>query len=198
MSTNAGPDPGQLLWQARAGSGPALGQLLERYGNFLAPLARQQIDRRLRGKADPEDLVQEVFLQASRDFVHFRGTSEAELTAWLRQILWSRLDKLVRHYCGTQRRDLRLERQLADEPDQGLASRHSTPSSQAIRREMAGLVADAVSRLPEDYREVLVLHYLEGMSLPEVARRLGRTVDSVRNLWLRALGQLRRVTGKTP
>src|SRR5262249_50239079 len=65
MNTNAGPCPEQLLRLARAGSGPALGQLLELYRNYLTLLARLQIGRRLQGKADPADLVQEAFLEAT-------------------------------------------------------------------------------------------------------------------------------------
>ncbi len=53
------------------------------------------------------------------------------------------------------------------------------------------LLADALNDLPEDYREVIILRQLEGLSFPDVARRMGRTEDSVKNVWLRALGRLR-------
>ena len=198
MNTNAGPDPEQLLVLARAGHGPALGQLLELYRNYLTLLARLQIGRRLQGKVDSADLVQESFLEASEHFDQFRGTSEAELAAWLRQILVSRLAKLVRHYCTAQRRDVRLERQLADEVEQssrclGLVAPGSTPSQRAVRREQSVLLADALGRLPEDYREVLVMHHLQGVPLAEVARQMGRSLDSIKKLWLRGLARLRRV-----
>src|SRR5712692_773011 len=104
MSNGAGPDPEELLGLARAGSGPALGQLLELYGSYLALLARLQIGRRLQGKVDAADLVQDTFLEAHRHFAEFRGTVEAELVCWLRQILAGRLANLVRRY-GTRRRD---------------------------------------------------------------------------------------------
>src|SRR5437667_480205 len=118
MSSGAGPDPEQLLGLARAGSGPALGQLLELYRSYLAILARLQIGRRLQGKVDAADLVQDTFLQAHRDFAQFRGTTEEELIGWLRQILAHSLAMCVRRYYGTQRRDVRLERELAVELDQ--------------------------------------------------------------------------------
>jgi RNA polymerase sigma factor, sigma-70 family len=57
------------------------------------------------------------------------------------------------------------------------------------------LVADALSQLPKDYREVLILRHLEGLSFPEVAKRMGRTLSSVDKLWVRALARLRRVLG---
>jgi RNA polymerase sigma-70 factor (ECF subfamily) len=54
------------------------------------------------------------------------------------------------------------------------------------------LLADALERLPESYREVLILHHLEELPFPEVARRMGKSVDSVEKLWARALARLRR------
>jgi RNA polymerase sigma-70 factor (ECF subfamily) len=205
MSTSDRPDPEQLLSLARAGSGPALGQLLELYGAYLALLARLQISRRLQGKVDAADLVQETFLEAHRHFDQFRGTSEGELIGWLRQILLSRVMELLRRYLGTQRRDVRQERALAAELeqssrvlDQGLIAPQSTPSQQAARREQAVLLADALGQLPEDYREVIILHHMEELSLPQVAGRLGRTVHSVEKLWARGLARLRRVLGESP
>jgi RNA polymerase sigma-70 factor, ECF subfamily len=53
-------------------------------------------------------------------------------------------------------------------------------------------------QLPDDSREVLILHHLQGLSMPEVARRLGRTLDSVKNVWLRGLARLRHLTGDSP
>ena len=82
--------------------------------------------------------------------------------------------------------------------DQNLMASGSTPSQRAARREQVVLLADALQQLPDDYREVLILHHLQGMSLPDVARRLGRTLDSVKNLWLRGLARLRIVAGDHP
>jgi RNA polymerase sigma-70 factor (ECF subfamily) len=202
MSTRESPDPEELLRQARAGSGPALGQLLELYRSYLSLLARLQIGRRLQGKVDPADLVQETFLEAHRNWAQFRGRSEGELVQWLRQILASRLSELIRRYLGTRRRDVRLDRELAGELDQsshvldrGLVAPQSSPSQQAARREQAVLLADALERLPEDYREVIILHHMEALSLPEVARRMGRSEHSVEKLWARALARLRRTLG---
>jgi RNA polymerase sigma-70 factor (ECF subfamily) len=197
------PDPEQLIALARAGNATALGQLLESYRTYLLLLSRLQLGRRLQGKVDPADLVQETFLAAHSHFATFRGASEAELVAWLRQILAERLAKLVRHYYGTQRRDIRLERELEAEMEESsrllnhsLAASTSTPSQKAARREQAVLLAAALEQLPEHYREVLILHHLQGLSLPEVARRLERTLDGVKNIWLRALARLRQVVGE--
>jgi RNA polymerase sigma-70 factor (ECF subfamily) len=202
MIKSGSPDPEQLLRQAQAGDEAARGQLLELYRHYLTLLARLQIGRRLQGKVDASDVVQNAFLKAHRDFDRFRGNTEAEWVGWLRQILALDLAQLVRHYWGTQRRDLRLERRLAAELDRssrvldrGLVAAHTSPSQQAAQREQAVLLADAIGRLPEDYREVIILSHLERLSFPEAARRMGRSVDSVKHLWARALDRLRRLLG---
>jgi RNA polymerase sigma-70 factor, ECF subfamily len=161
-------------------------------------LARLEVRRRLQAKLDAEDLVQDTFLKAHRHFDQFRGTTESEFVGWLRQILGSTLANLMRHHLGTKRRAVDLERELVvalDESsealEQGLASKQSSPSQRASRREEAVLLADALDRLPEDYREIMVLRHLEGLTFPDVARRMGRSLESVKKLWARALGRLR-------
>src|SRR5438552_17803716 len=118
MPNRLRPDPEQLLQRARAGDTSALGQLLEKYRSYLALLARLQIGRWLQSKVDAADLVQETFLEAHRDFPQFQGTTEAEWISWLRQLLATNLADLVRRYRGSQRRDVRLERQLPADRDQ--------------------------------------------------------------------------------
>ncbi len=108
MATNEDWQGEEALARARAGEEGALGQLLERYRPYLVLLARLQIGRRLQGKADPDDLVQETFLEAARHFGQFRGETEPDLAAWLRQVLAGCLSHLVRHYCGTMPGNERL------------------------------------------------------------------------------------------
>jgi RNA polymerase sigma-70 factor (ECF subfamily) len=192
--------PERIREEARAGDARALGRLLELYRRYLTILTRLQIGRRLQGKVDPSDVVQEAFLGASRDFGQFRGASEKEFLAWLRSILASLLANLVRHYQGTLRRDVRLERQLALELDEssqaldrGLMDPQASPSEQADRREQSVRLAEALEQLPADQRELLVLRHLEGQSFPEVARQRERSVDSLKKLWPKALVRLRRL-----
>jgi RNA polymerase sigma-70 factor (ECF subfamily) len=196
------PDVRRLLAQARLGDPEARGLLLELYRNYLTLLSRVQIGRRLQGKFDAADAVQETFLRAHDRFGQFRGTSEGEFLQWLRQILASRLAELIRRYSGTRGRDVRLERALTVELDQSsrllnraLVAPGSSPSHQAARRELAVVLADALARLPRHYREVIILHNLEDCNFPDVARQMGRTLDSVKNLWVRALARLRRLVG---
>ena len=203
--SSGGANVEQLMGRAQAGDADALGELLQLYRNYLALLARLNIDARLQGKVDASDLVQETFLKAHRNFGQFRGNTEEELVSWLRQILTNNLANLVRHYLGLKRRDVRLERQLAAEMDRssrlmdgGLIAPGSSPSRQASCREQAVLLADVLKQLPADYREVLILRHLEGLTFAQVAERLGRTEDSVQKLWVRALARLRRSLGEAP
>lgn len=205
MRMSGSTDVPLLLAQAREGSECAWGDLLENYRSYLALLARLQVGKRLAGRVDPEDLVQETFLQAHRYREQFRGTTEEALVAWLRRILASRLAHTIRHWFGTAARDPRLEQQLASDLDQssrvldqGLVAGESSPSSQAARREQTVRLAQALEQLPRDYREVLVLRHLEGLAFPAVARRMGRTEKSVVALWARALVQLRSRLGPAP
>jgi RNA polymerase sigma-70 factor, ECF subfamily len=195
-------DPGHLIVQAKKGGDEVLGSLLELYRNYLRLLARIEIGRRLQGKLDASDLVQETFLEAHRHFARFQGTEEPQFVSWLRQILAARVANQVRHYFGTQGRDVRLEQELAVELDSSsrmlgheLAASLASPSQQAVQREQAVLLADALELLPVDYRDVIILRHLEGLTFPEVARRMERTQDSVEKLWLRALARLRKAFG---
>jgi RNA polymerase sigma-70 factor (ECF subfamily) len=190
---------------ARWDSDSSLGRRLEAHRDYLTVLARMQIGQRLQGKVDATDVVQETFLHAVRDVAQFQGSSDRELAGWLRQILAARLADLVRRYCGTQCRDVRLEQALRVELDhssqlleRGLVAPLSSPSQQAARHEQAAWLARALEQLPEDYREVLVLHHLEECAFPEVARRMGRSVEAVKKLWARALARLRRSVGGAP
>ena len=58
------------------------------------------------------------------------------------------------------------------------------------------MLADALGQLPEDYREVIILRHLEGLTFPAVASRMGRTPESIKKLWARALARLRRTLGE--
>jgi RNA polymerase sigma-70 factor, ECF subfamily len=190
--------PDLLLARARAGGEDARGQLLERYCNYLRFMARALISQPLRARLDASDLVQETFLKAYREFAGFLGSTEPELVAWLRQTLVHTLaDQVKRHraQCRDYRREERLEALLdrsSLEIQQRLAASLSSPSSHAMRREQAVLLADALATLPDDYREVFVLRILEHVPVEEIAARMGRSVNAVRKLWTRAMLALER------
>ena len=200
-----GPPVRELLDAARQGDRESLGKLLESYRNYLGLLAGIEMGRRLRVKADQSDIVQESFLSAHRYFPQFRGTEEAQFVAWLREILAGTLANQVRRYLGTQARDIRMEEGLA--ADLGRSSialavipvdPNGSPSEQVMEGERSLVVADALAGLPEHYRTVIVLRHLEGLTFPQVADRMGKTVDSVEKIWLRALGSLRTALREAP
>jgi len=184
----------RLIEEARQGEPDALGRLLESYRAYLRLLASLQVGRRLQAKVDASDLVQETFLHAHRAFPEFRGTSEGEMLQWLRSILASRMSRVVRHYRGTQRRDVQLERQLVQSSRDlahMLVGSQTSPSEGVARREESVRLANAMERLPADYRDVIILRNLKGLAFLEVAEEMGRSRDAVHKLWARALGQLR-------
>jgi RNA polymerase sigma-70 factor (ECF subfamily) len=205
IETSEDVAPEDLIKAAVNGNDGAFGQLLSRYGTYLNLLSRVELGRRLQGKLDPADLVQETFLEAHRHFPKFRGSTEPEFVGWLRRILSGVLANTIRRYFGTKARDPRLEQELQIGVDHSscmlvgkLISSGSSPSQAASRREQAVLFSDALSRLPDDYREVIVLRHLEGLTFAGVGERMGKTVDSIEKLWLRAVAKLRQtVKGHT-
>lgn len=195
----------ELLVRAKAGDREALGLAVELYRGYLMLLARTQIGRRLQGKADASDLVQEAFLEVHQHIDRFRGSSENEFLAWLRTILAAVVSNHVRRYLGTRQRDARLEQALATELDDtsGMMQRElvaacNTPSRDAVKREALVILANAMEQLPEDYRQVIMLRHLEGLPFADVAARMGKTVPSVQNLWVRALSRLKQAVGESP
>ncbi len=188
--------PNRLIAEARRGDDAVRGRLLELYRNYLRLVARSLIGGALRVKLDPSDLVQETFLKAHRDFGQFAGGTEPELVAWLRQILVRSLANQVKHHRRQARdhqRQESLERLLEQSSlmaQMALASQVPSPSEAASRREQAVLLADAVDRLPPDYREAFVLRTLEHVPFEEVAARMGRSIGAVRMLWARAVKRL--------
>lgn len=189
---------GSLIRDARCARAGALERLLESYRNYLRLLARTGIDVSLQGKADPSDLVQDTLLKAHQGFDQFRGLTESELVAWLRQILANNLADLARRYHATEARKADREQSLEQALlassaalDRLLIADGASPSASAERREMAVVLADAMAELNEDHREVLVLRSLQERDWDEVAARLGRSAGAVRMLWARALKQLR-------
>jgi len=195
-----------LLDRARLGSQSSLGTLLQQYRNYLVVLASMQIEKRLQPRVSPSDVVQETMLRAHKNFGQFRGTTEQELLAWLRQILVNNLAKFVEQHMLAARRDVRREVSMERI---GAALEHSTiqlaalvpastksPSMAVQQREEAVVLADRLAQLPEDYREVLVLRNLQALPFEEVAQRIDRSVGATRMLWLRAIEKLRSVYRK--
>jgi RNA polymerase sigma-70 factor (ECF subfamily) len=187
-----------LIDGARRAEVGARDLLLEAFRNYLRLLARTGIAAELRDKADPSDLVQETLLKAHEHFDQFHGHTEAELAAWLRQILARNLADLGRRFRASQARRVSRERSLEEALDHSsaalgrlLAAPGLSPSENAERRELSVVLADALADLSGDYREVIVLRSLDELDWDVVAGKMGRTPGAVRILWARALKRLR-------
>jgi len=192
-----------LIEEARIGAPEPVGRLLQLYQNYLTVLATTQLDRRLRRRMNPSDLVQEAMLAAHRDFGQFRGGSERELLAWLRQILINCLHHAIETHLKAKMRDVRCEislEQVSASLDRSvvnfgqlLADPGPSPSAASRQRERSVAFANELAKLRPDYRDVLILRNLQGLSFEEIADRMDRKAGAVRMLWLRAIEKLRQV-----
>lgn len=186
-----------LLERARGHDLEARGRLLDRYRNYLRVMARSLAEGALRVHLDPSDLVQETYLKAHGEFSQFAGGTEPELVGWLRRILVRHAVDQARHH-HRRGRDIRRQESLEAALErssiavqQAMAAPVSSPSEQAERRERAVLLADALAKLPDDYREVFILRSLEQVAVEEIAARLGRSPNAVYKLWYRAMAALK-------
>jgi RNA polymerase sigma-70 factor (ECF subfamily) len=172
-------------------------QPLERFRSYLQLLARLHLDPRLRGKLDASDVVQQTLLQAHQAQEQFRGQTDGEQAAWLRQIMARNLAHAVRDF-GRGKRDLAREQSLDAALDASsarleawLAAEQSSPSQRAERKEQAVALAAALEQLPEAQRDAVVLHYFQGCTVAEIGRQLNRSPEAVAGLLHRGLKQLR-------
>jgi RNA polymerase sigma-70 factor, ECF subfamily len=190
------------LRAAREGSRNALGHALESCRKYLLLVATKELDPDLCAKGGASDLVQQTFLEAQQDFGKFQGTSESELLPWLRQILLNNIANFTRHYRGTGKRDIGREISVGpdDSANPGLdpAASDLTPSSEAMEREQAAKLQQALERLPEDYRQVIEHRYVKKLTFGEVGLKMNRSAEAARKLWSRAMAQLRQEWEKSP
>ena len=172
-------------------------RMLEPFRGYLKVLAELHLDRRLRGKLDASDVVQQAMLRAYSAAGELRQRQPEAVAAWLRRVLASTLADAVRHY-GRDKRDVGLEQSLQEELDRSasgfaawLAADGTSPSGRAERDEDLLRMVEALGRLPEVMREVLVLKHCQGWTLRQIAERIGRSVPAVASLLRRGLEELR-------
>jgi len=170
---------------------------LEPYRKYLEVLAELHLDRRLRGKLDASDVVQQTMLRACSALAGVRDAQPEVLAAWLRRILARTLADAVKHY-ERDKRDVGLERSLEADLDRSasgfaawLAADQTSPSGRAERNEELLRMIEALAELPDSMREVVVLKHCQGWTLPQIAERIGRSVPAVASLLRRGLEELR-------
>lgn len=184
------------LTAARGGSKEALGQALELCRRYLLLVAERNLDADLKGKAGASDLVQETFFEAQRDFAQFQGSTEAELLAWLSRLLLNNIANFTRGFRETAKREIGREVSLSPDGSSAhvgpiLAADVPSPSATVSAQEQAEALQRALLRLPEEYRQVIVLRYEDGKTFEEIGPLMNRSPDAARKLWARAMDRLR-------
>jgi RNA polymerase sigma-70 factor (ECF subfamily) len=177
------------------------GHDLERFRGYLLLLAQLHWDTRLQGRYDPMDLVQDSLLEAHKQRAQFKGTCDAELAGWLRQILAHNLADAIRRL-ERVKQDVHLERSLeallgesSSRLQAWLAAEQASPSKEAAANEELIRLADSLAQLPAAQREAVVLHHLQRLTLAELTQRMQRTEASVAGLIRRGLKKLRELMG---
>jgi RNA polymerase sigma-70 factor, ECF subfamily len=197
--TTEQPDTEELLRQAEHGDLGARDGLLARHRDRLRKMIAWRIDRRLAARVDPSDVVQEVFLEASGKMDRYLRERPLPFFPWLRALAGEHLVALHRRHVRARGRSvLREEPGVLDLPDESVAelaarlvTSSTSPTQRALRKELRERVRQALGRLSERDREVLVLRNLEQLSVADTAAVLAISAGAVKVRHLRALERLR-------
>lgn len=198
--TDAAADVSQTPQQLPDPAAPReqLSRLSARYRGYLWTLACAGLGAGYRNQLDPADIVQLTLVRAVESLSKLTSTDERSMLAWLRQILATVLVDEYRRL-HRDRRDIAREQQdIAAGIDSSAAgleawleADQTSPSRAAARNEQLLRLADALLELPEEQREAVVLKYLQGRDLPQIAEALERSVPSVAGLLRRGLARLK-------
>ena len=190
-------DTEELLRRVAQGDVSAQGALLQRHRDRLRHLIVLRLDRRLRARIDPSDVIQETLAEAAQKLADYIRNRPLPFYPWLRRLAWERLVRLHRCHVRTRKRNIEREQVGLPLPDESavqladrLAWRGSSPSARLLRDERRDRVQAALASLREGDREVLVLRYLEHLSTREIAAILGLAESGVKTRQLRALRRL--------
>ncbi len=204
---NDASDFGTLLQRAVAGDGGAADALLAPYRERLRRMAELRLDRRLRGRVDADDIVQETFLEAMRRLPDYAAKPDMSFPVWLRFLAGQQLVDAVRHHLGVQKRDAGMEVSLYRGPmpeasSASLASlllgRLTTPSQAAVRIETQLQVQEVLNCMDPLDREVLVLRHFEHLNNNEVAELLGLGKSAASKRYVAALKRMHQIMSQLP
>jgi RNA polymerase sigma-70 factor, ECF subfamily len=195
------PDTEELLARARGGDERAGLEALARQRDRLRAMLALRMDRRLKARLDPSDVIQESMIVASQRLGEFFRQEKVPFYVWLRSLTFERLIDMQRAHLYAKRRSVsREERSVLSLPDESVAELAgrlvdvaADPESGLVRDELRDRVRRALDRLSPDDREVLVLRHLEQLSVAETAGALGIKEGTVKVRALRALKRLRQV-----
>jgi RNA polymerase sigma-70 factor (ECF subfamily) len=204
---NGNPDTSELLQRAGAGDQQALGDLFDRHRGRLRRMVQLRMDRRLQGRLDPSDVLQESYLEAARSLAEYLRDPRMPFFLWLRVVTGRKLHALHRRHLGRRMRDAGREVSLhgAALPQASsvslaaqLLGRLTTPSQAAVRAELILRIEEALNSMSLLDREVLALRHFEQLNNSEVAQVLGISETAASNRFVRALRNLKKILSALP
>jgi RNA polymerase sigma-70 factor (ECF subfamily) len=198
-------DSQTLLAQATVGDQAATQRLLALHRRRLRSMIAMRLDRRLSARVDPSDVLQETLAEAHQKLPEYLRTQPIPFYPWLRQIAWDKIVELHRKHLVAQARAVTREEQYSPGlPDQSaldlgrrLIARGSSPSQHLLEQELKARVQTALGRLDAQDRDVLVLRFLEQLSMEETAAVLGLTPEGVKSRQRRALQRFGQLVDQT-
>jgi RNA polymerase sigma-70 factor (ECF subfamily) len=201
------PEEADLLPLAAAGDEAAARDLFSRYRSRLKRMVHLRLSRRLQGRVDDSDVLQEAYLDVARRLPEYAADPKAPFFLWVRHLTGLKLAEVHRRHLGTQARDadreLSLHRGGLPEADSVSLAAHllgqlTTPSQAAVKAERRLLVQEALSALDPIDREVLALKHFEQLSTSEIAEVLGLSKAGAGSRYLRAIKRLREILSSMP
>ena len=177
----------QLVEQARSGDQRAFEELFLSVRDHLLATIRSRLGAAARQGTDPEDVLQASFVSALHSMQRFEWRGDGLFRRWLESIATHVTLDAVRHQ--GRRTVLRIDRDLTGDG--------ASPSKGIRRRERLDRLEVSMKALSPDYRTVLRLARMDGLSIKEIAKQMGRSESAVHNLLLRATKQLRQSFGDT-
>jgi len=186
-----------LVALAKNGDHSAIDQLCKIYNEHVRRIVRLRMDKEIRPKLDSIDVVQDALFFALQGIENFTYTNEGDFLRWLSKIaqnvLYNNLDKLHADKRDI-RREIRLEPNITKNRGDfvevpGLMDT-TTPSAIMSKKEDLDKLEKAIDRLKPEYREIIILAKIEGLSYEEIGHRLGKSVHAVGHLLSRALAAL--------
>jgi RNA polymerase sigma-70 factor (ECF subfamily) len=190
----------ELVERLRQGDRQALANLFSHYRERLKRMVALRMDRRLQGRTDPSDILQEAYIDAHQRVRHYLDKPRMSFFLWLRQVAMQRLIDVHRRHLGARMRDARQEVSLYRGDVSAVTSASmavqlvghlTSPSQHAARAELIDQVEDALQHMAPMDREVLVLRHFEELSNNDIAELLGITKAAASNRYVRALARLR-------
>jgi RNA polymerase sigma-70 factor (ECF subfamily) len=206
-TTDLSDEEGVLLRRAATGDQQALHALFSQHRERLKRMVHLRLSRRLSGRVDDSDVLQESFLDVSRRLGEYIENPATPFFLWLRNMTALKLAEVHRRHLGTQLRDADREVTLhrgglpmADSVSLAaqLLGKLTAPSQAAIKAETRLMVQEALNSMDPIDREVLALKHFEQLSTTEIAEVLGLSKAGAGSRYLRAIKSLREILEKIP